>query len=148
LLIALALWFGGSRAHRSYSLGGREDIAGLVRAAAVHPEAFAGMHVLFARRVIPLLGGRSISMARARAAAARGRLAVGGRHRGLAVRAAARGRPWQTDGVKAERDLAPEEFISREVDPILDKISAHGIQSLTERERKILADAQKKMAKR
>ncbi len=90
-LIALAAWFRGSRAHRSYSLGGREDIAGLVRAAAVHPEAFAGMHVLFARRVIPLLGGRSISMARARAAAAHGRLAVGGRHRGLAARAAARG---------------------------------------------------------
>jgi membrane associated rhomboid family serine protease len=65
------------------------------------------------------------------------------------VRAAsAQSRPWRTAGVKAEPDLAPEEFISREVDPILDKISAHGIQSLTERERKILADAQKKMAKR
>jgi membrane associated rhomboid family serine protease len=64
------------------------------------------------------------------------------------VRAAsARGRPWRTAGVKAEPDLAPEEFISREVDPILDKISAHGIQSLTERERKTLADAQKKMTK-
>ena len=65
------------------------------------------------------------------------------------VRAAlARSRPWRSAGVKAEPDLAPEEFISREVDPILDKISAHGIQSLTERERKTLADAQKKMAKR
>ncbi len=65
------------------------------------------------------------------------------------VRAApARGRPWRTDRVKAESDLAPEEFISREVDPILDKISAHGIQSLTERERKILAEAQKKMPRR
>ena len=41
-----------------------------------------------------------------------------------------------------------EEFISREVDPILDKISAHGIQSLTERERKILEAARAKMAKR
>ena len=45
-------------------------------------------------------------------------------------------------------DPAPEEFISREVDPILDKISAHGIQSLTERERKILEAARNKMAKR
>ncbi len=45
-------------------------------------------------------------------------------------------------------DLPPEEFISREVDPILDKISAHGIQSLTERERKILESARKKMVKR
>ncbi len=65
------------------------------------------------------------------------------------VRAAAEhGRPWRSVGVKAETDLAPEEFISREVDPILDKISAHGMQSLTERERKTLADAQKKMARR
>jgi membrane associated rhomboid family serine protease len=41
-----------------------------------------------------------------------------------------------------------EQFISREVDPILDKISQHGIQSLTERERKILEAARNKMAKR
>jgi hypothetical protein len=91
LLIGLALWIGGSRAHRSFRLGDRDDIAGLVRAAAVHPEAFAGMHVLFARRVIPVLGGQSISMARARAAAGKGRLAVGGRNCSLAVRAAPRG---------------------------------------------------------
>ncbi len=90
-LSGLAIWFGGSRAHRSFSLGGREDIAGLVRAAAVHPEAFAGMHVLFSRRVVPVLGGRSISIARARAAAGEGRLAVGGQNCGLAVRAALRG---------------------------------------------------------
>jgi rhomboid family protein len=45
-------------------------------------------------------------------------------------------------------DLTQEEFISREVDPILDKISQHGIQSLTERERKILEAARNKMAKR
>ena len=45
-------------------------------------------------------------------------------------------------------DLPPEEFISREVDPILDKISAHGIQSLTPTERKILEAARAKMEKR
>jgi membrane associated rhomboid family serine protease len=45
-------------------------------------------------------------------------------------------------------DLPQEEFISREVDPILDKISQHGIQSLTDRERKILEAARNKMAKR
>lgn len=50
--------------------------------------------------------------------------------------------------IQDSENLPPGEFISKEVDPILDKISAHGIQSLTERERKILADAQKKMAKR
>jgi membrane associated rhomboid family serine protease len=45
-------------------------------------------------------------------------------------------------------ELPSDEFISREVDPILDKISAHGIQSLTERERKILEAARAKMARR
>lgn len=45
-------------------------------------------------------------------------------------------------------DAPPEEFISREIDPILDKISAHGIQSLTEPERKKLEAARAKMARR
>jgi membrane associated rhomboid family serine protease len=47
--------------------------------------------------------------------------------------------------VLAKEELTPEEFLSREVDPILDKISAQGIQSLTEQERKILEAARKKM---
>jgi membrane associated rhomboid family serine protease len=45
-------------------------------------------------------------------------------------------------------ELPAAEFISKEVDPILDKISAHGIHSLTDRERKTLEAARKKMAKR
>jgi membrane associated rhomboid family serine protease len=45
-------------------------------------------------------------------------------------------------------DLPQEEFISRQVDPILDKISQHGIQSLTDHERKVLEAARNKMAKR
>jgi membrane associated rhomboid family serine protease len=53
---------------------------------------------------------------------------------------------WPEKQTKVE--LPSEEFITREVDPILDKISAHGIQSLTERERKILEAARAKMAKR
>ena len=44
------------------------------------------------------------------------------------------------------QDLPSEEFISKEVDPILDKISAHGIQSLTDRERQVLQAARAKMA--
>lgn len=54
---------------------------------------------------------------------------------------------WQAKSAAVE-DLPPAEFISREVDPILDKISAHGIHSLTERERKVLEAARNKMAKR
>jgi membrane associated rhomboid family serine protease len=49
---------------------------------------------------------------------------------------------------KMPGETSEEEFISREVDPILDKISQHGIQSLTEQERKILEAARNKMAKR
>jgi membrane associated rhomboid family serine protease len=45
------------------------------------------------------------------------------------------------------QDLPSEEFISKQVDPILDKISAHGIQSLTDRERQVLQAARAKMAK-
>ena len=45
-------------------------------------------------------------------------------------------------------DLAPGEFIAREVDPILDKIAAHGMASLTDRERRILNAARDKVAKR
>jgi membrane associated rhomboid family serine protease len=45
-------------------------------------------------------------------------------------------------------EMPAEEFLSKEVDPILDKISAHGIQSLTPRERRILETAREKMAKR
>jgi membrane associated rhomboid family serine protease len=49
---------------------------------------------------------------------------------------------------KNDEELPPAEFISREVDPILEKISAHGIHSLTEREREILEAARSKMARR
>jgi membrane associated rhomboid family serine protease len=55
---------------------------------------------------------------------------------------------WSHRPAHPDEDLPPEEFLSKEVDPILDKISAHGIQSLTERERRILETAREKMSKR
>jgi len=55
---------------------------------------------------------------------------------------------WKRSRPSDPSELPSEEFISREVDPILDKISAHGIQSLTEEERRILEAARNKMAKR
>jgi len=55
---------------------------------------------------------------------------------------------WARGDDATSKSNLPDEFISSEVDPILDKISAHGIQSLTERERKILEAARNKMAKR
>ena len=72
-----------------------------------------------------------------------------------------RGQPAELVAARAERkslwkraekadveELPPDEFISREVDPILDKIAAHGMHSLTEREKKILERARAKMSRR
>jgi membrane associated rhomboid family serine protease len=56
-------------------------------------------------------------------------------------------RAFRAAGPAAE-ELPPAEFISREVDPILEKISAQGIHSLTAHERQILEAARNKMAKR
>jgi membrane associated rhomboid family serine protease len=56
--------------------------------------------------------------------------------------------PWGRSEGNEDEDLPPEEFLSREVDPILDKITAHGIHSLTERERRILEMAREKMVRR
>lgn len=48
----------------------------------------------------------------------------------------------------AEEDCVGGDFVSRAVDPILDKISAHGIQSLTDRERRTLEQARSRMARK
>ncbi len=44
--------------------------------------------------------------------------------------------------------MSPEQFISEEIDPILDKISREGIHSLTRAERKILERGREKIATR
>lgn len=48
----------------------------------------------------------------------------------------------------ADPEKLETDFVSKEVDPILEKISKHGIQSLTAAERKTLEAARKKMEKR
>ncbi len=63
------------------------------------------------------------------------------------VQAASKAVRWRPRA-SANAEVPSEEFISREVDPILDKISAHGIHSLTPREREILEAARAKMSKR
>jgi membrane associated rhomboid family serine protease len=72
----------------------------------------------------------------------------GRRRKRQLVQAAAQITRWRGARDEQTAELPPEEFISREVDPILDKISAHGIHSLTPRERKILEAARAKMAKK
>lgn len=54
---------------------------------------------------------------------------------------------WRRESAKPSDNLQSADFISVEVDPILDKISAQGIQSLTDRERRILEAARAKMSK-
>jgi membrane associated rhomboid family serine protease len=55
---------------------------------------------------------------------------------------------WRAKPVRSEMELSPDELLRTQVDPILDKISAHGLQSLTPREREILEKASGKLAKR
>ena len=55
-------------------------------------------------------------------------------------------RAYSRGQIKAE-EVDEIDFVESEVDPILDKISEKGIQSLTERERKILEQARKKMGR-
>jgi membrane associated rhomboid family serine protease len=64
------------------------------------------------------------------------------------VKVPSRGSQTWSPALPIEEDIPPEEFLSREVDPILEKISAHGIQSLTQRERDILEAARARMGKR
>jgi hypothetical protein len=50
--------------------------------------------------------------------------------------------------ITSRAEQPADDFLTKEVDPILDKISAHGIQSLTERERRILEAARERMGRR
>jgi hypothetical protein len=48
-------------------------------------------------------------------------------------------------GLRPLETADDDDFVESKVDPILDKISAHGIQSLTSREREILENARKQI---
>jgi membrane associated rhomboid family serine protease len=72
----------------------------------------------------------------------------GRRRKRQLVQAAAQVTRWRGKRDQQPAELPPGEFISKEVDPILDKISAHGIHSLTPREWQILEAAGAKISKR
>ena len=67
--------------------------------------------------------------------------------RDLAIKRAGKSALWGPVAGKPD-DESTDEFLKNEVDPILEKISAHGIHSLTAREREILENARKKMTGR
>jgi len=66
--------------------------------------------------------------------------------RELAVKRAGKSALWRPAADKPD-DESTDDFLKNEVDPILEKISAHGIHSLTAREREVLEKARSKMAK-
>lgn len=68
--------------------------------------------------------------------------------RELAAKRASKKSFWNATPIPPAEDLTPDEFVQKEVDPILDKISERGIQSLTAREREILEKARSKMNRR
>lgn len=68
--------------------------------------------------------------------------------RELAARRAGKKTLWGSSAIPPAEDLTADEFLQKEVDPILDKISERGIQSLTAREREILEKARSRMNKR
>lgn len=68
--------------------------------------------------------------------------------RELAAKRASKKSFWNATSIPPAEDLTPDEFLQKEVDPILDKISERGIQSLTPRERDILEKARSKMNRR
>lgn len=70
------------------------------------------------------------------------------RPRGLVSLRFSKSKSWQKPNRPEAIESSNTDFISQEVDPILDKISAHGMQSLTPSERKILEAARSKMERR
>jgi membrane associated rhomboid family serine protease len=54
---------------------------------------------------------------------------------------------FRSSATAKDEPFSPEEFIENEVDPILEKISAQGLQSLTAREREILETARRKITR-
>ena len=70
------------------------------------------------------------------------------RTREYAAKRAGQGSFWGANAGQPGEDLSTDEFLKSEVDPILEKISAKGIHSLTAREREILEKARKKMTSR
>lgn len=67
--------------------------------------------------------------------------------RELAVKRVGKKPFWNQNPAPRDEEVSADEYLQKEVDPILDKISAHGIQSLTARERQILEKARSKMNK-
>ena len=87
VLTMIALVVVGRPWRRSFQAGSVDDIVGLLRGAAIRPRSFDQIHALFVRRVLRLVSGKKISLARARELAQKGRLACGSGRSEMARRA-------------------------------------------------------------
>ena len=91
VLTALVGWAVRRRVRRRLDLEGPLELAELVRGALEHRDAFAGIAGISSRPLIPCLGGRRLSLARARALAVEGRLLASAEAGELAARVASSG---------------------------------------------------------
>jgi hypothetical protein len=120
------------RWRRQFRAGDRDDIVDLVRGAAVRPRSFEEIHALFARRLLRLVSGRSVSLARAREMARKGRLACGRRRSELARRAS-RGGGFVLDLDHAESAAVADVLAAVNLDEWQDLIARAAGDELTTR---------------
>lgn len=93
------------------------------------------------------LGGILTGFVCARYIFGRWRLELPPRQEPRELAAAGKGKSKFWGSAGNDEELSASEFLQKEVDPILEKISAHGIHSLTARERETLEKARSKISK-
>ena len=93
------------------------------------------------------LGGILTGFVCARYIFGRWRLELPPRQEPRELAAAGKGKSKFWGSAATDEDLSDTEFLQKEVDPILEKISAHGIHSLTARERETLEKARSRISK-
>jgi transglutaminase-like putative cysteine protease len=139
LLGIAALLLARNRSERTFTGGGRESIAGLVRAAATRPEAFADIHPVFTRHLLPTIGGRKISLARAGSMSLKGCLAIGSQANDLAEKAARRG--IVLDAASLEAVAAAEALGALDLDEWRDMINRSWIEPVAKRVAEALVES-------
>jgi hypothetical protein len=134
VLAVLAFVVGRRRWRRSFQAGDADDIVGLLRGAAVRPRSFNEIHALFSRRLLRLVSGRPISLARVRETARRGHLTCG-RGRSDLARRAVRGGGVVLDLDHAESAAVAEALAAINLDQwqeLLDRAAGNGLTAHVE----------------
>ncbi len=115
-VLATVTWFASRlRVRRRLALGEPLELTELVRGALEHEDAFAGAPSITSRPLIPCLGGKRVSLARARAIAGGGQLLASAREGDLAIRAARAGKV-VVDAATAEGAVAASVLAAVDLD--------------------------------